>query len=58
VYDLRIEPYFMDLSQLYIELDVNSHQPFATVEEIGPQMGRAYDYLLSDVREFLGSLRN
>jgi hypothetical protein len=58
VYDLRIEPYFMDLSQIYIELDVNYHQTFAAVEEIGPQMGRAYDYLLGDVREFLGTLRS
>jgi hypothetical protein len=58
VYDLRIEPYFMDLSQIYIELDINSHQPFTALDDIAPQMGRAYDYLLGDVREFLGGLRN
>jgi len=57
VYDLRIEPYFMDLSQVYIELDVNTHQPFGSLDEVGSQMGRAYDYLLGDVREFLSSLR-
>ena len=58
VYDLRIEPYLMDLRQIYIELDVNFHQPFSSLEEIGQHMGRTYDYLLGDVREFLASLES
>lgn len=56
LYDLRIEPYFMDLSQIYIELDVNFQPPIASLEEVGRHMGRAYDYLLGDVREFLSGL--
>ncbi len=58
VYDLRIEPYFLDLHQIYIELDVNYHQPVTALEEIAPLMGRSYDYLLTDVREFLAGLEN
>ena len=56
IYDLRIEPYFLDLNQLYIELDINLPQAFSSLDEMTPCLGRAYDYLLGDVREFLASL--
>jgi hypothetical protein len=58
LYDLRIEPYFADKSQIYIELDVNSNRPFSSSETSVILMNRAYDYLLGEVREFLGSLTN
>lgn len=55
-YDLRLEPFFNDLSQLYIELDVNYQPPMASLAEMGPRIDKVYSYLLDEVREFLASL--
>ncbi|MGQ9697699.1 MAG: hypothetical protein ACUVRO_06860, partial [Armatimonadota bacterium] len=55
-YDLRIEPYFADLSHIFVELDVNYHVPMLSLQEMGPRMDRVYEYLLGEVRQFLASL--
>jgi len=55
-YDLRIEPYFADLSQIFVELDVNYQVPMASLQEMGPRMDRVYEYLFGEVRQFLASL--
>lgn len=55
-YDLRIEPYFADLSQIFLELDVNYQTPLGSLEEIGPRIDRVYNYLFGEVRQFLAAL--
>lgn len=55
IYELRIEPFFMDLSQIYIELDAQFPQPFTDLSGLEPLMDKAYGYLFKEVREFLGA---
>lgn len=55
IYELKIEPFFGDLSQLYIELDVQYPDPFADICVIEPRMDAAYNYLFGPARDFLAS---
>jgi hypothetical protein len=55
-YDLRIEPFFTDLSQLYVELDVQYPEPFSGLIPVEERMNRAYRFLNEDVRELLRQL--
>jgi len=54
IYDLRIEPFFADLSQIYIELDAQFPQPFNDLSGIEGKMDKVYGYLFGEVRDFLG----
>lgn len=56
VYDLRIEPFFSDPTQLYVELDVQHPQPFSELDGIESKMDAVYEYLFGNVRDFLISL--
>lgn len=55
-HDLRIEPLFSDMSQLYIELDVQYPEPFNGLEAIENKMEHAYHYMVNDVSNLLKNL--
>lgn len=56
VHELKIEPFFSDLNQLYIELDVQHPSPFNDLAAIESKMDAAYDYLFREVSGFLETL--
>lgn len=56
VHELKIEPFFNDLSQLYVELDVQHPTPFNDLGMVEPKMDAAYDYLFREVQGFLETL--
>ncbi len=56
VHELKIEPFFNDLSQLYVELDVQHPNPFTDLSVVEPKMDAAYDYLFREVQGFLETL--
>jgi len=55
-FDLKIEPFFNDISQLYIEEDAQFPEPMAGLQAVEQKMDRAYRFLNEDVREFLAEL--
>jgi hypothetical protein len=57
VYELKLEPFFNDLSQLYVELDVQHPETFVGLDSIEGWMDAAYNYLFNNVKSFLGSLK-
>jgi hypothetical protein len=56
IHELKIEPFFNDPSQLYIELDVQHPQPFNDLSGIEEKMDAVYSYIFGPVKEFLVSL--
>ncbi len=56
VHELKIEPFFSDPTQLYVELDVQHPNPFNNLSLVEPKMDAAYDYLFREVQGFLESL--
>lgn len=56
VHELKIEPFFSDVSQLYVELDVQHPNPFNDLSVVEPKMDAAYDYLFREVQGFLETL--
>ena len=56
VHELKIEPFFNDLSQLYVELDIQHPTPFSDFKMIESRMDAAYDYLFREVAGFLETL--
>ncbi|MDO8683175.1 MAG: hypothetical protein Q7N50_06805 [Armatimonadota bacterium] len=52
-YELKIEPFFNDTSQLYVELDVQHPSPFSGLEGLEVKFDGAYNYLFGEVREYL-----
>ncbi|MDH7601616.1 MAG: hypothetical protein QHI38_05640 [Armatimonadota bacterium] len=56
IHELKIEPFFSDLSQMYIELDVQHPTPFTDISSVEPHMDEAYDYLFHEVQNFLEAL--
>ena len=57
VHELRIEPFFGDLSQLYVELDVQHPEPFVGLGGIEAKMDAAYNYVFGNVKDFLAALK-
>ncbi len=55
IHELKIEPFFNDPSQLYIELDVQHPEPFADLSGIEAKMDAAYSYIFGPVKHFLAS---
>ncbi|MDO8585600.1 MAG: hypothetical protein Q7T82_01025 [Armatimonadota bacterium] len=53
VHELKIEPFFNDTSQLYVELDVQHPTPFSSLDKIELWMDSAYNYLFGEVAAFL-----
>lgn len=56
VHELKIEPFFNDLKQLYVELDVQHPAPFTDLATTESKMDAAYDYLFREVQGFLETL--
>ena len=56
VHELKIEPFFNDPTQLYVELDVQHPNAFNDMSCIEPKMDAAYDYLFREVQGFLETL--
>jgi hypothetical protein len=56
IHELKIEPFFSDLSQLYVELDVQHTAPFSDLTIIESRMDAAYDYLFREVKGFLETI--
>lgn len=57
VYEVKIEPFFGDLSQLYVELDIQHPEPFIGLESVETRMDAAYDFFFNNIKSFLASLR-
>lgn len=57
IHELKIEPFFGDLSQLYVEMDIQHPEPFVGLAGIEPWMDTAYDFLFANVKAFIASLR-
>ena len=56
VHELKIEPFFNDPKQLYVELDVQHPAPFKDLSVMEPRMDATYDYLFREVTGFLETL--
>jgi len=56
VHELKIEPFFGNLSQLYVELDVQHPTPYNDISVIEPWMDGAYDYLFREAKGFIETL--
>lgn len=56
IHELKIEPFFADLRQMYVELDVQHPNPFSDLSVIESKMDAAYDYLFREVAGFLETL--
>ena len=56
VHELKIEPFFGDLTQIYVELDVQHPTPFDDLSVVEPRMDAAYDYLFREAKGFLETL--
>ena len=56
IHELRIEPFFGDLTQLYVELDVQHPNAFTDLSMVEPWMDAAYDYLFREAKGFLETL--
>jgi hypothetical protein len=56
VVDLKIEPFFNDTSELYVELDIQHPEPFNSINTIGDWMDQAYQYLFVNVKDFIRDL--
>lgn len=52
-WDLRIEPFFRDLTKLYIEIDKHYKQPFAGIDGIESKLQSVRDYIFTEVRNLL-----
>jgi len=56
IHELKIEPFFGDLRQLYVELDVQHPNPFTDLSIVESRMDAVYDYLFREVSGFLETL--
>lgn len=56
IHELKIEPFFGDLTQIYVELDVQHPNPFNDLGLVESRMDAAYDYLFREVSGFLETL--
>jgi hypothetical protein len=54
VHELKIEPFFNDTTQLYVELDVQHPTPFLSLEGLEEKFDATYNYLFGEVVRFLG----
>ncbi len=56
IHEVKIEPFFSDLSQIYVEVDVQHPNPFKNLDDIEPRMEAVYNYLFGEIRDFLDAL--
>jgi len=57
VHDVRIEPFYNDTSQLYVELDVQHPEHFSSLDGVEEKMDAAYNYLFGNLKDFLASFQ-
>lgn len=55
IHEIKIEPFFNDLSQLYVELDVQYPNPFGDLMVVDGRFDAAYNYLFGEVQQFISS---
>lgn len=55
IYEVRVEPFLANLSQMYIELDIQFPEVFTAVDEMDGRMTKAYDFLFGNVKDFIAS---
>ena len=55
IYEARLEPFLANVSQMYIELDIQFPEVFTAVDEIGGKMTKAYDFLFGEIKDFIAS---
>lgn len=53
LYNLLIEPQLLDLSKLWIEVDIQYPGMFKGFKDVGSQIQATYDYLTNEVKRFL-----
>jgi len=53
IHEIKIEPLFSDMTQIYIDLDVQYPQPFTEIKSIEPKLAAAYDFLFGEIRSFI-----
>ena len=56
IHELKIEPFFNDTSQLYIELDIQHPAQFNDLSGIEAKMDAAYNFIFGPVKRFLASV--
>ena len=57
-HDLRIDPFFSNLSQIYVELDTQYTLPFTDLTSVEMRIDSAYGYLFKEVKNFLASFND
>jgi len=55
IHELKIEPFFNDPSQLFMELDVQHPEPFNDLVGIEKKMDAAYGFVFGPMKDFLAS---
>ncbi len=55
IHELKIEPFFKDTSQLYVELDVQHPDPFTGLDGVEGKMDEAYNFVFGPLKDFLAS---
>jgi hypothetical protein len=55
IHELKIEPFFNDPSQLFMELDVQHPEPFNDLAGIEKKIDAAYDFVFGPLKNFLVS---
>ena len=56
IHEIKIEPFFNDPTQIYVELDIQHPTQFNDLSLIEPKIDSAYNYLNNEVANFLESL--
>lgn len=56
IHELKIEPFFNDPSQLFLELDVQHPEPFTDLNGIEGRMDAAYSFVFGQLKRFLASM--
>ena len=56
VRQVKIEPFFGDLSSIYIEVDTQYPKPIKSLEEIDERVDECYNYIFDNIAAFLKEL--
>jgi hypothetical protein len=56
IHELKIEPFFNDPSQIYIELDVQHPEPFTDLCGVEGKMDATYQFIFGPLKQFLASV--
>ena len=56
IHEVKIEPFFSDNTQMYVELDVQHPNAFTDLKQLEPKMQSAYDFLFGEIQDYLKTL--